>query len=459
MRQFRSWRSLVGVIVAAMTTSRMLAAQQDVTARDSLSLKAQLDRLDQEVRILKRLRELAIDSAANAPKDKPGVGAGKDGFSIKTADGKFALRLRGLIQTDARFFVTDSGNTAVNNFFVRRARPILEGTLGKYLEFRLQPDFGQGQTVLFDAYSDVKIAPEFAVRVGKFKPPIGLERLQSAADIVFAERALATNLVPNRDVGLQVSGEVFGGVVSYQAAVFNGVPDLGNGDSDTYDAKDFAGRLFLQPFRRGELQGLGVGIAGSTGIERGTALLPALPSYRTPGQQTFFRYRSDGSVSNTTFADGNRQRLVPQAYLYAGPVGVLGEYAVSWQEVRRVATTANLKHTAWQVTGSFFVTGDKASFKGAVPKHQIFISSHTFGALELAARYSELSVDDAAFPLYANPAASAAKAKAWAVGANWYLAGAIKVMVDYEHTTFTGGAPVGDRQAENFVVSRVQYAF
>lgn len=459
MRHFRLWWSVVGIAVVMTAIARAAAAQQDSTARDSLSLKARLDQLDQEVRILKRLRELALDSAANAPKDKPGIGAGKEGFSIKTADGKFALRLRGLIQGDARFFANDSGNTAINTFFVRRARPILEGTLWKYLEFRIQPDFGQGQTVLFDAYSEVKVAPVLAVRVGKFKPPVGLERLQSASDIVFAERALATNLVPNRDVGLQLSGEISGGVLAYQVGVFNGVPDLGNGDGDTYDAKDFAGRLFLQPFRRGQLQSLGVGVAGSTGIERGTALLPALPSYRTPGQQTFFRYRADGTAPNTTFADGSRRRLVPQAYFYTGPLGLLGEYTISWQDVRRVATTTDLKHTAWQVTGSFFVTGEKASFKSAAPKHPFDPASHTFGALELAARYSELSVDDAAFPVYANPAASASKAKAWAVGANWYLARAIKVVVDYEHTTFTGGTAVGDRRAENFVASRVQYAF
>ena len=459
MRQFRLWWSTVGIVVAMTATGRAAAAQQDSVARDTLSLRARLDQLDQEVRVLKRLRELALDSAANAPKDKPGVGAGKDGFSLKTADGKFALRFRGLIQTDARFFPGDSGNTTANNFFVRRARPILEGTLWKYLEFRLQPDFAQGQTVLFDAYTDLKLAPAFSIRVGKFKPPTGLERLQSASDIVFAERALATNLVPNRDVGLQVSGDIASGMVSYQAGVFNGVPDLGNGDADVYDAKDFAGRLFLQPFRRGALQGLGVGATVSTGIERGTTVAPARPSYRTPGQLTFFRYRSDGTAPNTTLADGNRRRLVPQAYFYTGPLGLLGEYAVSWQEVRRAAATANLQQTAWQITGSLFVTGEKASFKSASPKHTFEPSAHAFGALELAARYSELSVDEAAFPLYANPASSARKAKAWAIGANWYLAKATKLVVNYEHTTFAGGAAVGNRRAENFVASRLQYAF
>ena len=130
-----------------------------------------------------------------AAKDKVSATAStKDGFSIKSADGKFAVRLKGLVQTDGRFFLDDNAVPVTNTFFLRRARPILEATVGKYLEMRLQPDFGQGTTVLFDAYTDVKVSPAFAVRVGKFKPPVDLERLQSASDIVFAERSLATNL-------------------------------------------------------------------------------------------------------------------------------------------------------------------------------------------------------------------------------------------------------------------------
>jgi phosphate-selective porin OprO and OprP len=434
-----------------------LVAQQP---SDSV-LEARVNELDQQVRVLLRLRELAADSAAAAAKDKvPATASAKDGFSIKSADGRFAVRLKGLVQTDGRFFLSDSAAPATNTFFLRRARPILEATVGKYLEFRLQPDFGQGTTVLFDAYSDVKVAPEFAVRVGKFKPPVGLERLQSASDIVFAERSLATNLVPNRDVGLQLSGDIGTGTFAWQAGIFNGVPDLGNGDGDVSDAKDFAGRIFIQPFKRGTLLGLGIGVAGSTGLERGTTAAPALPSYRTPGQQTFFRYTSSTTTpANNVYANGRRSRLAPQAYFYTGPLGLLGEYTLSWQEVTQAATTAKLQHTAWQATGSYFLTGEKNSFRSASPKKPFDPKAGAFGAVELAARYSELDIDDASFPTFASPTSSPTKAKAWAVGLNWYLARAIKVVVDYEHTTFDGGAAGGDREAENFVVSRVQYSF
>jgi len=461
MRAVHGWAAGIVVGLGSVGLVQQSVAQQDSTRADT-SLEARVNELDQQVRVLQRLRELAADSITAAAKDKVSATASsKDGFSIKSADGKFAVRLKGLLQTDGRFFLSDSAFPVTNNFFIRRARPILEATVGKYLEFRVQPDFGQGTTVLFDAYTDVKIAPAFAVRVGKFKPPVDLERLQSAADIVFAERALATNLAPNRDVGLQLSGDIGTGAFTWQAGIFNGVPDLGNGDGDVSDAKDFAGRVFFQPVKLGTLAGLGFGIAGTTGIERGNTTTSQLASYRTPGQQTWFRYASSTATpANNVFANGTRSRLAPQAYFYTGPLGLHGEYILSWQEVSRAGSPdVKLKHSAWQATGSFFLTGEKNSWKSAAPKKAFDPKAGTFGALELAARYSELSIDDAAFPIFASPASTPSKAKAWAIGLNWYLAKAIKLVADYEHTTFIGGTATGDRESENFVVSRVQYSF
>ena len=463
MRAVHGWAAGIVLGLATVGLVQQGVAQQDSTKADTVpaSLESRIDQLDQQVRILQRLRELAADSVAAAAKDKVSATANsKDGFSIKSADGKFALRLKGLVQTDGRFFLSDNAVPATNTFFLRRARPILEATVGKYLEFRLQPDFGQGTTVLFDAYTDVKIAPAFAVRVGKFKPPVDLERYQSASDIVFAERALATNLAPNRDVGLQLSGDISSGAFTWQAGVYNGVPDLGNGDGDATDGKDFAGRIFLQPFKAGPLTGLGVGVAGTVGVERGTTAAPLLASYRTPGQQTWFRYTSSTTTpANNAFANGQRARLAPQAYFYTGPLGLHGEYIQSWQAVTKTTTTVKLKHTAWQTTGSLFLTGEKNSFKSAAPKKPFDPKAGTFGAVELAARYSELSIDDATFPTFASAASTPSKAKAWAVGLNWYLAKAIKVVADYEHTTFTGGTATGDREDENLVATRVQYSF
>ena len=125
--------------------------------------------------------------------------ATRDGLNIRSADNAFSFRLRGYVQSDARFFGAN-GPVAPGSstFLLRRVRPILEATAYKYFGLRLMPDFGNGQIVLYDAYVEAKPTAALNLRVGKFKPPIGLERLQSATDVRFVERGLPTSLVPNR---------------------------------------------------------------------------------------------------------------------------------------------------------------------------------------------------------------------------------------------------------------------
>ena len=198
--------------------------------------------------------------------------------------------------------------------------------------------------------------PQFQIQVGKFKPPVGLERLQSGANLLFAERGYPTQLVPNRDVGVQLHGQILDGVFAYQAGVFNGVQDGGSGDSDvgSDDHKDVAGRIFFQPFKKSNvepLKGLGVGVAGTWGNQAGT-----LPGYKTPGQQTFFSYVTGTGTNANVTADGTHWRIVPQAYYYWGPFGIFGEYALSSQNVRRDAgggtpSFRNPHNRAWQVAG------------------------------------------------------------------------------------------------------------
>jgi phosphate-selective porin OprO and OprP len=436
-----------------------VAVGSDTIARPSI--EARVDELDQQIRILQRLREIAVDSAAAAAKDRQTATANsKDGFSLKSADGKYVLRFRGYVQSDARFFPGGEALTNVDNLLIRRARPILEGAVGRYFEFRIMPDFGGSSPTLYDAYWDGKFAPEFTVRAGKFKPPVGLERLQSATDVGFAERGLPTNLVPNRDIGLQLAGDISEGLLAYQVGVFNGVPDLSSGGDDLSDAKDFAARLFVQPFKRGSFRPLGLGVAASTGLERGSTTTSGLPSYRSPGQQTIFRYSSSTTTpANNVYADGHRVRLSPQGYYYTGPLGLLGEYVVSRNEVTRAGVTTELEHTAWQASGSFFLTGEKNSFKTPAPRHPFDLQEGGFGAIELVARYGELHLDEASFPSYASLSSSVEQAKAWGIGVNWHFTRAVKVGLDYERTTFTGGAAAGDREPENALIGRFQTAF
>jgi len=461
MGPIQRWFSGIALTAGSVAAVPHIVAQQAREDTSRPSLEARVEELEQRVRVLQRMRVLAADSAAAAATHRQtGTASATDGFSLKSADGKYALKLRGYAQADARFVPGDDAGAFTNSFSLRRARPILEATVGRYFDFRIMPDFAQGQTILFDAYWEGKFDPAFTVRAGKFKSPIGLERLRSATDLNFAERGLPSNLAPNRDIGLQLAGDLSEGLFSYQAGVFDGAPDLGNIDADLSDSKDLVARVFLQPFRRGALQGSGVGIAGSTGHELGSATATGLPGYRAPSQQPFFRYRSSTTMPATTvLAAGRRTRLYPQAFLALGSLGVLGEYALSRQDVLLAGTTARLEHHAWQASGSYFLTGEKAGFRSPAPRKPFDLEAGTFGALELAARYGEIDIDDDTFPLFADPAASASKARSLGFGFNWHLNKAIRLLMNYERTTFAGGRATGDRKPEEFVVTRFQHSF
>ena len=215
------------------------------------------------------------------------------------------------------------------------------------------PDFGNNTVALFDAYADTHPFPWLRLRVGKFKGPVGLERLQSDADIVFVERALPQNLSPQREVGVELWGDIAGGVVRYEAGVFNGNPDNGNNDIDSNHAKTFEGRLVLQPFSLPSLHGLGrllVGVAASTGNELGTATNPWVGAFKSFSQSTIFSYLAT-STANTVFAKGRHTRVNPQLYYYFGPFGLLAEWVHEHQGLANSVGTGALNNSAGNVVG------------------------------------------------------------------------------------------------------------
>jgi len=400
--------------------------------------------------------EAQQDTAKAGPK----LSADKEGFWLRSADGKFALHLGGYIQADSRTFLDDPANRLTNTFLLRRARALIEGTVFKFFDFRLLPDWGGGTAVIQDAYVAAKLQPYLKLQAGKFKGPVGLERLQSSTDLLFIERAFPTAVAPNRDLGFALTGDIADATVQYSVGIFDGVVDGASLDTDLGDDKDFEGRIYLTPFKRSSivfLNGLSVGVGGTIGNEHGTQAAPALASYKSPGQNTFFSYRSDAAAA-AAVADGQRWRISPQAYWSMGPVGLMGEWIRSSQEVSRTPATATIGVTAWQAAGSFALTGENASYRGLSPRKPV--TAKGYGAFEVVGRYSELTVDDDAFPTFADPARSARKAKEWAVGLTWSAERRIKIAVNYGQTSFDGGAAGGaDRDTEKALLTRFQVAF
>lgn len=462
-------RPLLRLLIASSIIAAFPAHAND--QQEINRLKALIEELDQRVRVLDRKQEITAEEAAAKQKSSPTVSASDKGFGIKSADGDFEYRLRGLAHLDYRRFEGNSAaGTVYDGFLFRRIRPTFEGTIFKNYSFRFTPEFAesgdgsgtsgitQNKSRVVDAFLDIKHNPEASVRIGKFKPFVGLERLQSGADIKFIERSyVSNNILPNRDLGVSLYGVVADKKVNYAVGIFNGVRDGGENftSQDENNAKDFTARIFTTPFvgTDSKLAGLGVGIAGTWS----SATNNGLASYKTPGQAyNFFSY------SSTTAANGNRNRLSPQAHYYNGPLGILAEYANVDQAVKKGTTTDNLKNSAWHISTSWLLTGEDASYGGVKPFTPYKPGPDGgWGAFELLARYQENNLDDKASTFADTAKGFATSAKTWGVGVNWYLTAGSKFALNYDLTKFdnvTAGTVLkGDK--EQFLVARYQLAF
>ena len=445
-------KTFITTAVAAI----LVAFASPAHAESNAELVARIDKLEQELQLLKRKAEVSDEVATANSQKNATVAFDKKGLQLSSPDKNFTARLGGVAMLDSRTFIDDQNRTSKDDLLIRQLRPVIEGTIYNDFSYRFMPDFA-GSTKIQDAYIDYKISDPLNIRAGKFKPPIGLERLQSPTDTFFTENGEPTNLVPNRDLGIQVFGEIIPQTLEYQLAITSGAPDLGNNDANDDTKYDYSARIFGSPFRSSDivaLQGLGVGVGGSVGVHKGTgtsAATSVLPTYKTAGQQNFFSYK------NGSFADGDSWRLAPQGYYYYGNKGLLGEYTLSSQDVTNGANSAKLLNKAWQIAGSYVLTGEDASFKGVIPDEVFNPSNNQWGAFELVARVGATDVDNDAFPLFADKTKSASKEFGVGGGLNWYFNENLKLMFDYENTAFNGGDAGGkDKPDENLILSRLQ---
>jgi len=433
-------------------------------------LKSKVERLEQELKVLKRQLEIDKEASAEKAKAAPTLSVGADGVSFKSADTNFVLKIKGTVQADARFYPNDPPTTkSLDTFLIRRARPTIEGTVFGKFDYRMMFDFVSDQSIttannsiLQDVYVNARLQPWFQLQAGKFKEPLSIDRLQQDANLLFAERSYTSQIAPNRDTGAMAHGQVFDGRFSYALGAFNGVADGGSDDLETADGdKDVVGRVFFNPFLKSKsdaARGLGFGVAGTFGHQEG-----ALRSFMTPGQQSFFAWgipAAGATPAVPVVADGNHWRIAPQGYYYYEPFGVLGEYILSDQQVRKGAKTREtFANQAWFLSASYFLTGEDNQFTQVTPRRPFHPTEGGWGAFELKARVQELTLDDGIFAGYTDAKTSAREALTWGTGINWYLNKNVKFVIDFERTDFSGGTSPPLKKGENIVITRAQLAF
>lgn len=489
----RIW--LYGVLWAAAMTVPARALD-DETAKTIADLKAQVQALVERVRVLEgrpsneippntspgkmvpasspsdlqptmEVPAGATTEMASAPEQRglapsSPVSVTEQGLVFRSQDNQHTIRLGGLIQADYRGFV-DEGNSSASKFLIRRARPYASGYFFNDWTYRFAPEFALAApdattytTTIADAFLNYSHLEEFQVQAGKFKAPVSLEMLVGPAYTSFSERALPSNLAPNRDIGVMIHGRLLEGKVSWAAMVganardntINTGLDLGSGYNGYF-------RIFTQPMKDEDAvpeiwHGLRLGVGGSIGQQQtstaGTSALFQDPS--TDGGNAFF------SWPNGLNTQGQRWRISPQLYYNLGPFGLMGEFIAEKQGVNTAALgpgggNTSWEATAWNVTANYVLTGEEATLDGIVPREPFDPSAGTWGAWEIALRYDGIALGANMFrPVAAGGLGASATSNATAIngvswGLNWYLNRIIRWGLTVEYNAFTGGGAPG----------------
>lgn len=426
------------------------------------------------------------------------------GVIIKSEDGNRALRINGLLQADQDIFFNVRGLTIndgtashyvynannVDRLWMRRVRPMFYGMTSS-ADFLLVPDFGQGQSRLFDAFIDIHYLDWLQLAVGKQKSLIaGLERLKRDKDTLFVEYAYTSTMAPNREIGLMFHGGFSGPSIvaprhsqydyftkdwlSYQIGIFSGTADETNpgvnpvsptefnSESATLQNKGIEARLFMNPFLNSNsyLRGLGIGIASGVDTPNNATGLPAVLSI---GLNSMFSY------VQKVAANGKRVRIHPQAYWFVGSCGIIGEWTQTSQSVTEFEETdtpglrnpeVKQKNTAGMFSFIYNLTGEHPDFNKYITPNKPFIplSKDSWGAFQLTARYTWLNMDPSIFsgPVtadgqtvypFADPRISIQHAQTFGIGLTWFLSEYIKISTEYDRTIFVGGCSTGAMSA------------
>ena len=390
----------------------------------------------------------------------PTVAVDRRGLVIQSPDKAFNIRVRPRIQVDGLLFPEDSDGAS--GFTLRRVRPVIQGDAGPVF-WRIMPELA-GTVRILDAWGTLRLTDSLSIQAGKFKGPVGYERLQSFSKGLFNERGLPSVLTPTREIGVALNGITGSGTIEWTAGVFNGVfddTDQSNNANLSGGDLDLGGRLAFSPFKADKdsvLAGLTFGVAVSVGEENATiddANRDSRIRYRTSGRNTFFRY-NDGVM-----ADGERCRLNTFLSWYEGPLGFLTEYVQSSYALSRGGVSQTVETDAWITQLGWVVTGENASYNGVRPKRPFDPGAGQWGAVELGVRYHQLTIGDEAFAGHSLTRLARGNATQEAAGCgaavNWILTDNLQVSLNYEVTDFSGLGAI--RDSEEVLLSRFQIDF
>ena len=355
------------------------------------------------------------------------------GVTLQTVDNTAKFRIGGRLQLDggaASLRPSSLGPALSDNFLIRRAYLESYLTLFDAVEFAFQYDFANAAQPIQDAALAYRGIDHFVFTVGNVKEPFGLDQLRSDNTTTFAERALTNALFPARNFGGVVG--TFGDRWTATAGVFGNNANLGIEDNGVAGTA----RVTYAPILTQD-QVLHFGIAGSY-----RSLDPTLTKFSIssrPEDQSFARSLvSTGTLNNAQ----DVARLGLETIYQFRSYRITGEYAFA--DVGGVTPTSaptgrgNQLFQSGYVEGAWVVNGygrpyriapnygtDFGVLGGVEIDNSQRISRGGYGVFEIAARYSELDLQDGL--------TNGGRQQDVTAGINWYPDRNVRVTANYIH--------------------------
>jgi len=320
-----------------------------------------------------------------------------DTFTIR---GYLQARYSRLLETNAKLKCEQCDKSWGENggIFIRRARIIFSGQIGKQVYFYLQPDFASSASStslnfgqLRDAYFDVGIDKknEFRFRAGQSKIPFGFENLQSSQNRIPLDRNDGINSAfsNERDLGLFF----YWAPEEKRKILANLVKDglKGSGDYGIFGFGVFNGQTANKPELNNSLHTVA---RVSYPLEIGNQIIePGLQAYTGK----FVIPKDQISVGVKTLKDRNYtdQRVAASFILYPKPIGIQAEYNVGkGPEFNKLTDSIEVKNLkGGYVTLSYlirkkdqvFIPFTRLQYYNGGKKHELDARSYKVNELEI----------------------------------------------------------------------------
>ncbi len=422
---------------------------------------------------------------------------------FSTGDGRFSMALRGRFHFDAGMYSQSPGvnvpwtvdgqnvrDLGAGSYF-RRAQFGVEGKFFRDFDYEMRFNFGGAEAEDAGSINIMRVAynptPEIRINVGAIQPTFTLDDSTSSNEITFLERAAVVNAVIGEfggsDARKGIELTYLKNNFMINAAYTTSTIGARNAAAD--DRDHLLGRIAWRAFTNADWD-VHVGANAATILSMGGRDQTGLGLY--PARNLNFRDRPELRIGG--------ERLVATGNIPAESAWMWGlEAAVRWKSlylsgeyfqwgVERDRTCAGCNTVApdpefsgWYVMGSYFLTGEAKKYTtqnasnsrmqfGAPKPTSPFSTGGTWGAWELAARYSVLdlnfNVNPTGLAVLAAPIANSGEIRGGkqaitSVSLNWYLNNNMRTMFQYQHVDVDRVSSVPLNAITNPVAPTVAY--